>query len=230
MVDAGDGADHRAVLVAHRQQILHRRHVLMVVPDHVDAGRHHAAAHVDAIHGVGIDRVVESAHRDAQRRRRKVFRLGGETQPVGVAGVDEQLGGRLGDDDVGFAGVDADVAAPGPLAAQRFDQFLRMGEGLPEYQPAPTQFELDVLGHRVDQFGRRCVVQAERDRLGVVAGRIDHGHATGPVTPWRCSQSSSSAICQSSLPRSGVSLPLGLASSASTASVLNRPRSLAVGA
>ena len=45
-----------------------------------------------------------------------------------------------------------------------------------------------------------------------------------------CSHSSSSASCQSSLPRNGVSRPFGSASNRSTASGANSPRSLAAGA
>ena len=95
----------------------------------------------------------------------------GEAQPIGVAGVDEELGRGFGDHHVRLAGVDADVAAPGPFPPQRLDQLWRIGERLAENEPAPTQFELDILGHRLHQLRRRGVVQAHRDRLGVVARR-----------------------------------------------------------
>ncbi len=232
VIDAGDGAHHGTVLVAHRQQIFHCRHVQMIFPDHVGPRRDHPAPHVHAVHVIGIVRALQRAHGHPERRRRQafLFRRIGEAQPIGMAGVDEKLGRRFGDHDVRLTRIDADVAAPGSFPAQRLDQLPSIGEGLTEDESAPAQFELDVLGHHVHQVRRRSVVQAERDRLRVVPGGTASGHATGPVTPWRCSQSSSRAICQSSLPRSGVSLPLGSASRASTASARNSPRSLAIGA
>ncbi len=74
----------------------------------------------------------------------------GEAQPVRVARVDEQLRRRLGDQDVGLAGVDADVAAPVGFSAQHLGQLVGVGERLTENQSAPTEFEHDVVRHRVD--------------------------------------------------------------------------------
>ena len=84
---------------------------------------------------------------------------------------------------MGFAGVDADVAAPGRLPPKRLGQRPRVREGLTENQSAPTQLDLDVLRHRIYQMRWSRVVEAEGDRLGVVLGRTDDGHAAGPVTP-----------------------------------------------
>src|SRR5271166_3843601 len=131
---------------------------------------------------------------------------------------------------MGFAGVEADVAATRALPAQDLRELLRIGEGLPEDQPAPAQVEDHVLGHHVDEVLRRRVVKAEGDRLGMVLVGVEDGHAAGPVMRWRCSHSSSSAICHSSLPRNGVRRPFGSATRRSTASWRNRSRSLAAGA
>ena len=71
-----------------------------------------------------------------------------------------------------------------------------VGERLAENESAPTEFEDDVVGHRVDHVLRRRVVQAERDGLGVILAGIDEagcrrptgsgGHAAAPVMPCRC--------------------------------------------
>ena len=100
-----------------------------------------------------------------------------------MAGVDEEFGRRSGDDDVGLAGIDADVTPPRRFPPKRLGQSVGIGERLAEDQSAPTQFELDILGHRFDHVRRRRIVQAERDGLGMVRGRTDGGHAAGPVTP-----------------------------------------------
>ena len=62
--------------------------------------------------------------------------------------------GRLGDQNVGLAGVDADVAAPVGLSAQHLGELVGVGERLTENQSAPTEFEHDVIRHRVDQVRR----------------------------------------------------------------------------
>src|SRR6476619_6155063 len=104
---------------------------------------------------------------------------------------------------------------------------LGVGERLAENQSAPAEFEHHVVGHGIDKVWGRSIVQPEGDAL---FRTFNGAHAAGPEIPCFCSHSSSSAICHSSLPRNGVSLPLGSASNASTASGRNRPRSLATGA
>ena len=228
MVDAGHGANDRAVVVADRDKVVDRVTVKMVVPDQADWGGHHPAAHVQPVHRVGVLGVMQCAHREPGRR--EVRLVVGEPQPVGVTGVDEKFGGGPRDENVGLAGVDADVASTRPLVAQHLGQHLRISEGLPENESAPTHFENHVVGHDVDHVLRRRVMQAEGDGLGMILVGIESGHAAAPVMPWRCNHNSSRAICHSSLPRSGVRRPLGSASSRSTASGRNRPRSLAAGA
>ena len=75
----------------------------------------------------------------------------------------------------------------------------------------------------------RGIVQPQGDRFGVPAAGHQLGHAAGPVMPWRCNHSSSTAICHKFVAAQRVSRPLGSASSRSTASGRNRPRSLACG-
>ena len=89
MVHAGDGADDRAVVVADGDQIRHRLVGDVVVPDHVDAGGHHPAPHVNAIHLLGVSRRLQFA--DGESGRIDVDLLVGKAQSVGVTGIDEQL-------------------------------------------------------------------------------------------------------------------------------------------
>jgi hypothetical protein len=56
------------------------------------------------------------------------------------------------------------------LAAQHLGELLGIGEGLPENQSPPTEFEDDVVGHLVHEVCRGCVVQPEGDGLGMVSG------------------------------------------------------------
>jgi hypothetical protein len=73
VVDAGHGAHHGAVVIAHGEQVRHRVRVQMVVPNGVDRRRDHATAHIDAVHRVRIGRVLERAHRHADRRGSQVW-------------------------------------------------------------------------------------------------------------------------------------------------------------
>jgi hypothetical protein len=166
VVDAGDRADDRAVVVAYRDQIRHRITVGVVVPNYVDPCGHHAAAHVQAVHLVGVVASYQWPQRDSRRRPGQT--LVGEAQPIGVAGVDEQLVRRACDEDVGLAGVYADVAPASALAPKHFGEVVRVAERLTEDQPTPAQVEHHVIGHGVGQVRRRHVVQPERDRLGMV--------------------------------------------------------------
>ena len=57
---------------------------------------------------------------------------------------------------------------------------------------------------------------AEPQHAGLWRGLFAHKNIAGPVMSCFCSHNSSSAICHSSLPRSGVSRPFGSASRCST--------------
>ena len=228
VVDAGHGAQHGVVVVTHGDQVIDGRLLGVVLPDVVNGRGHHPAAHVDAVHRVRVLAALQGAHAETVLLWPGVLALA-EPQPIRVARVDEQLGGRLGHQDMGFARVDADVAAAVALLAQHLGQLLGVGERLPENEPAPTEFENHVIGHRGHHTRRGGLMEGQRHRLGVVVN-LGVAHAAGPLMPCRCSHNSSSAICQSSLPRRGVSFPLGSASSRSTASGRNSPRSLAAGA
>ena len=82
-----------------------------------------------------------------------------------------------------LAGIDADVAAAGAFPLEYLRQFLGVGEGLPENQPAPTQVEHHVLGHRVDQVLRGRVVQAKGDGFGMVLAGIGGFDVVGRPVP-----------------------------------------------
>ena len=232
VVDPGDRADHRTVVVAHRDEVLHRLGVQVVVPDDVDRRRHHPTPHVDAVHLIGLFAGPRRTDRDTGRRRFGDLVVFVEPQPVGVARIDEQFGGGQRDQHVGLAGVDADVAPSRTFLAHHLGQVIGIGEGLAEDQTAPTQFKHHILGHDVHQMLWGRVVQAQGDGFGVIGGigGFRFGHDATPVMPCFCSHISNSAICHNSLPRNGVSRPLGSASRRSTASGRNSPRSLASGA
>src|SRR6476646_11333106 len=85
---------------------------------------------------------------------RQVRLVIGEPQPVGVARVDEQFGGRQGDQHLRFAGVHAEVASTPPLVAQHLRELVRIGEGLAENQSTPTEFDDYIVGHGVDHVRR----------------------------------------------------------------------------
>jgi hypothetical protein len=152
VVHAGHGAHDGAVVVADGNEVVDRVVVQMVVPDDVDGGRHHPAAHVNPVHLVGVLGALQRTNREAGRQG---FRqIVGEPQPVGVAGVDEQFGRRPCDQNVRLAGVDADVASARPLLPQHLGQLLGIGESLAENQSTPTHFEYHVVGHDVDHVLR----------------------------------------------------------------------------
>ena len=191
VIDPGDGADHGSVVVTHGDQIRHRLVVDVVGPDLFHPRGHHPAAHVDAVHFLRVLRRFQRADGDSGRRPGQGFTE--EAQPVGVARIDEELVRRAGHDDVRLAGVHADVAASRPLASKHLGEVVRVGERLPEDQTAPAEVEHHVIRHRVDQVGRRRVVQSERDRFGtVVAGfrgcahPVDSTGSEPPAVDERC--------------------------------------------
>ena len=152
MVDAGHGADDCAVIVADGDTVVDRVAVKMVVPDDVDGGRHHPAAHIHAVHRLCVICALQCPYRESGLRQVRL--VIGEPQPVGVARVDEQFGGRQGDQHLRFAGVHADVASTPPLVAQHLRELVRIGEGLAENQSTPTEFDDYIVGHGVDHVRR----------------------------------------------------------------------------
>ncbi|GAB3037686.1 hypothetical protein GCM10027213_57530 [Mycobacterium bourgelatii] len=93
-----------------------------------------------------------------------------EAESVGVTRVDEQLVRCSRNNDVRLARVDADIASPRRFLSQYLGQSGGFGKRLAKDETAPTQVQLYIFDHRLYQVGRRGVVQAERNCLGMFLG------------------------------------------------------------
>ena len=143
-----------------------------------------------------------------------------QVEPVGVAGVDEQLVGREAHEHVRVARVDADVAPAGLLRPQRVDDARagRRRSGRTTSRPQPRSRTTSAphalrAGAARARFHDRLVMRRRRRDGGAAPVPGDAGRPVIAQTPWVCSQSSSRPSCQSLLPCSGVSSPFGSASS-----------------
>jgi hypothetical protein len=71
--------------------------------------------------------------------------IGGEIEPVGMRGIEEQLLRRCREQHVGIAYIERDVAASGALGADAGGEIAGVVEGLAEQEASPTAIEGDVL-------------------------------------------------------------------------------------
>jgi hypothetical protein len=162
VVDAGDGADDPPGAGVLGDQVGEGAGPV-VAPHDLGVADHHAIAGVDPVDGVHLglrgDRADEDVADQLGARTVPV-----EIEPVGVAGVDEQLVRRQPHQDVRVPRVDADVPLAGFLRAQRVDDPVQVGEGLAEDQPAPAHVQDDVGLHALELMVRRLRPRAARER------------------------------------------------------------------
>ena len=175
MIDAGDGADHLAGGGILRHQI-GQRPAVAVAPEEVGVDRHHVARHVDAVDRFGVLFRGEQAHLEALRPTPR-GPVGREVEPEGVGGVEEQLQRRRGEQNVGIAHVEGDVATLGLLLPEMLHERRHLLERLREDELAPAALDACFrrgLGMRVDTRADRglqpLVAQFSQPmRLGVAA-------------------------------------------------------------
>ena len=131
--------------------------------------------------------------------------------------------GRRADEHVRVAQVEADVAAPAALGAQHVDDVRGSRNVWPNTSRPQPQSSTTSRSHPAGEVlgafparSDRCAGRRARSRPPGepprVARALGHGRPAQRI-PWLCSHSSSRPSCQSLLPRSGVSSPLGSARS-----------------
>ena len=185
VIDAGDRADH----VAGRHVLGHKigdRPVVAARPEEVDRHRHHLALGVDLIDRPRVGFRGQAADREAPRLA-PAGAVDRKIQPIGVGGVQEQLLRRLGQQNVGVADVEGDVAPVGTLGPQRLHEGLGGRKGLGEQEPSPAAVEhrvrersaVDCLDGRLEAL----VSQALETMSPRTAGAGIRRHAAASTSP-----------------------------------------------
>ncbi|MNI36453.1 hypothetical protein D3C73_905020 [compost metagenome] len=143
-------ADHRSGRQVLRDEI-GEGPVVAMRPEEIRRRLHHATLGVDIIDRLGVRFRHQTANGEAPRLT-AAGPIGRQVQPIGMGRIEEQLLRRRGQQDVGIADVEGDVAAIRPLRAQSLDQRRGGLEGLGEQKAAPAAVK-DGIAHGLTSRG-----------------------------------------------------------------------------